>query len=217
MTGAAVNGAGPGRAPAGAVRRRGAQPSAVVVGASAGGVEALMTLLQALPPGFAPPMLLVLHRRAEPDRALPSLASVIGRRCALPVREALDRQPLQPGQVLVAPADYHLLVDPGPVAALSRDRPVHHCRPAIDPLFESAAHLFGPGLLGLVLTGANDDGASGAAALRQAGGCLWVQQPDTARVATMPAAALARAGADEILTLDTMARRLHAGDFWSTT
>lgn len=196
---------------------RGAAPGAVVMGASAGGVEALMGLLAALPSGFAAPVLVVLHRRADPAQAVPSLARVLGRHCPLPVHEALDRQPLHAGHVTVAPADYHLLVDPGPVAALSRDLPVHHCRPAIDPLFESAADLFGPALLALVLTGANDDGARGAAAMRRAGGWLWVQAPASARVPTMPAAALALAGADEILTLDTMARRLHAGDFWSTT
>lgn len=192
-------------------------PAAVVIGASAGGVEALLGLLAALPVDFPAPLLVVLHRRAEAAHAVPALAGVLARRCALPVGEALDRQPLRPGEVVVAPADHHLLVDPGPVVALSRDAPEHHCRPAIDPLLESAAALFGPQLLAAVLTGANDDGARGAAAVRRAGGCLWVQTPATARVATMPAAAIARAGADAILDLDTMARRLRAGDFWSTT
>lgn len=198
-------------------RTRGSVPGAVVIGASAGGVEALLGLLAALPPGFAAPVLVVLHRRADPGNGAPMLPSVLGRRCPLPVGEALDRQPLRGGEVLVAPADYHLMVDPGPVAALSRDAPVHHCRPAVDPLFESAADLFGPTLLALVLTGANADGAAGAAAVRRAGGWLWVQQPETARVPTMPQAALDRAGADEILSLDTMARRLQAVDFWSVT
>lgn len=190
-------------------------PQAVVVGASAGGVEALLLLLGRLPPAFPAALLVVLHRRANPGQALPSLASVLGRPCALPVCEALDRQPVRPGEVLVAPADYHLLVDPGPVAALSRDAPEHHCRPAIDPLFESAAVQFGPALLALVLTGANDDGARGAAAVRRAGGRLWVQAPATARVPTMPAAAIALAGADHILSLEAMARRLQAHDFRS--
>lgn len=192
-------------------------PAAVVVGASAGGIEALLGLLGALPADFPAPLLLVLHRRPQPAAADPTLAGVLGRGCALPVCEALDGQPLRPGEVIVAPADYHLLVDPGPVVALSRDPPEHHCRPAIDPLFDSAAALFGPRLLALVLTGANDDGARGAAAVRRAGGCLWVQAPDTASVATMPAAAIARAGADAILDLETMSRRLRAGDYWSTT
>lgn len=196
--------------------QRGPVPGAVVMGASAGGVEALLLLLAALPTGFGAPVLVVLHRRADAGPAVPSLAGVLGRRCLLPVSEALDRQPLRAGEVTVAPADYHLLVDPGPVAALSRDQPVHHCRPAIDPLFESAAHLFGPALLALVLTGANEDGAQGAAAVRRAGGWLWVQNPATARVRTMPQAALAQAGADELLSLDTMASRLHANDFWRT-
>lgn len=192
-------------------------PLAVVIGASAGGVEALGRLLAALPADFPAPVLLVLHRRAETAGTMPLLARVLSRHCALPVHEALDRQPLRAGEVLVAPADYHLMVDPGPVAALSRDAPEHHCRPAIDPLFDSAAAVFGRGLLAVVLTGANEDGALGAAAVRRAGGWLWVQTPETARVPTMPEAALARAGADEILSLESMARRLHSADFWSTT
>lgn len=190
-------------------------PLAVAIGTSAGGVEALLLLLGALPEGFATAVLVVLHRRAQAGQPTPALAEVLGQRCALPVCEALDRQPLHPGQVVVAPADYHLLVDPGPVASLSRDAPLHHCRPAIDPLFESAAFVYGPALLALVLTGANDDGARGALAVRQAGGRLWVQDPEDAHVPTMPAAALARAGADEILSLDAMARRLHGRDLWS--
>lgn len=190
---------------------------AVVIGASAGGVEALSLLLAALPANFPAPVLLVLHRGVEAAGATPLLARVLRRHCALPVCEALDRQPLRAGDVLVAPPDYHLLVDPGPVAALSRDAPEHHCRPAIDPLFESAAALFGSALLAAVLTGANGDGARGAAAVRRAGGWLWVQTPQTARASTMPEATLAHAGADEILNLDTMARRLQAGHFWSTT
>lgn len=191
------------------------QPAALVIGTSAGGVEALMQLLGALPEGFPAVVLVVLHRRAQVAQPAPSLADVLGLRCPLPVSEALDRQPLRPGEVVLAPADYHLLIDPGPVVSLSRDPSEHHCRPAIDPLFETAAAVYGPALLGLVLTGANEDGARGAHAVRHAGGRLWVQAPADAHVRTMPEAALARAGADEILSLKTMARRLHGRDFWS--
>lgn len=188
---------------------------AVVLGASAGGVDALLTLLSALPalpapsratPARDPVWLLVLHRGSR-LRHEPSLAALLGRACRRPVAEAEDRQPLQPGQVLLAPADYHLLVDaatPRPVAALSVDEPVLWSRPAIDALFESAAPVFGPRLLAIVLTGASADGSAGARAVRAAGGEVWVQDPAQAAVPTMPQAVLDHAGADRVLTLRQM-------------
>lgn len=104
--------------------------------------------------------------------------------------------------------DYHLLVEPQGTLALSVDEPVLYSRPAIDPLFESAAVAYGPRLLALVLTGASADGAAGLAAVRRAGGTAWVQRPDTALARTMPQAALDAAGADAVLGLDEMAERL---------
>ncbi|MEN3112336.1 chemotaxis protein CheB [Uliginosibacterium paludis] len=165
---------------------------AVLVGASAGGVDALLKLCAALPADFPVPLLLVLHRPASGGSLAPLLAS----RCALPLSDAWDKQPLRAGEVLLAPADYHMLVAPGPCIALSRDAPLNWSRPAIDPLFESATDVFGARLLGVILTGANTDGALGARALRQAGGELWVQNPKQAIVPTMPQAALDLAGAD---------------------
>ncbi|AKQ65088.1 Chemotaxis response regulator protein-glutamate methylesterase CheB [Myxococcus hansupus] len=162
---------------------------AVVVGASAGGVEALGTLLPALPRGFRPAVLVVLHQPRE-RRSL--LVDIFSSRCALPVQEAQDKEPAQPGTIYFAPPDYHLLVDDGPSLALSADEPVLFSRPSIDVLFESAADTYGHRLAGLILTGANSDGARGLAAVREAGGVTLVQRPDTAMVATMPTAALAR-------------------------
>jgi two-component system chemotaxis response regulator CheB len=184
---------------------------AVVVGASAGGVEALMSITRALPADFAVPLLVVLHRPArQPGGG--SLAALLGRQCRLEVGDAWDRQPLRAGQLVLAPAGYHLMVDPGPVAALSVDAPVLWSRPAIDPLFESAARVFGSRLLALLLTGGSADGAAGAEAVRRRGGELWVQDPREAQVSAMPQAALDRAGADRVCTIETMGRALAAED-----
>ena len=144
-----------------------ARPAVVVVGASAGGVAALQAVLGALPARLPAPVLAVLH--LPRDRSS-RIAEVLAPYCALPVREAEDKQPLQPGTVTFAPPDYHLLVeDPGTVA-LSVDAPVLFSRPAIDPLFESAAAVFGAQVLALLLTGASSDGSEGVAAVRAAGG-----------------------------------------------
>lgn len=178
---------------------------AIAIGASAGGVEALGVLLEALPAGFVPSILVVLH--LPPDR--PSLlVPLFSARCRLPVREALDKERLEPGTVYVAPPDYHLLVESRELLALSRDDPVQFSRPSIDVLFESAAHAFGPSLLAIVLSGANDDGAAGLLAVREAGGRGWVQDPATALAPVMPAAAIARAGADLVLPVRDMGERL---------
>ena len=179
--------------------------SAVAIGASAGGVEALGVLLPALPAGFGRAVLVVMHLPADrPSR----LAELFARRCALPVREALDKEQLESGTVYVAPPGYHLQVEPGGWLSLSVDEPVHHARPSIDVLFESAAHAFGARLLGVVLTGANADGAAGLRAIRRAGGAAWVQAPETAQHPAMPRAALALAGADRVLALEPMAQAL---------
>ncbi len=174
---------------------------AVVIGASAGGVDALLAVLSQLRPGFAPAVMVVLH--LPPDR--PSgLTALLAARCAVPVHEALDKAPARGGTVVIAPPDYHLLVEPQRTLALSVDPPVRYSRPAIDLLFESASVAYGSRLLGIVLTGGNEDGSDGLAAVRQRGGVAWVQDPTLAVAATMPAAALARAGADEVLTLQEM-------------
>ncbi len=179
--------------------------SAVVIGTSAGGVEALLTLLPALPATVRVPVLVVLH--VPPTR--PTLvAGLLTDRCDLPVREAEDKMPIEPGTVYLAPADYHLLVEPGPVVALSTDEPVHFSRPSIDVLFETAADVFGAGLLGIILTGASSDGADGLDAVRRAGGTTVVQDPREARVPAMVEAALARGTADYVQPLAGIAAML---------
>ena len=179
---------------------------AVVVGASAGGVDALLALAGALPAHFSAPVLVVLHL----PRDRPSgLAALLAERCALPVCEAEDKMPLAPG-VLIAPPDYHLLVEPDHHVALSVDEPVLFSRPSIDVLFESAAAACAERLLAVLLTGANHDGSAGMAAVRRARGTGWIQAPADAAVPTLPAAALAHAGADAVLSLRELCLRFAA-------
>jgi two-component system, chemotaxis family, protein-glutamate methylesterase/glutaminase len=180
---------------------------AVVIGASAGGVEALGVLLPALPVRLAAPVFVVLHLpRERPSR----LVDIFTQRCALPVREAQDKEPALPGTVYFAPPDYHLLLEAGPQMALSADEPVHFSRPSIDVLFESAADLYREHLLGLVLTGANRDGASGLHAVYRAGGITVVQRPESAKARLMPAAAMQQGPVHFVLTLERIAALLAA-------
>ncbi|MDM4769499.1 chemotaxis protein CheB [Solimonas sp. SE-A11] len=181
--------------------------AAVAIGASAGGVEALSQLLTALPRGFPAAVFIVLHL----SRERPSmLAELFQARCALPVREAADKEPIQAGTVYLAPPDYHLLVDAGPQLALSVDEPVQYSRPSIDVLFETAADEYGDRLLGIVLTGGNDDGARGLVAIRAAGGLGAVQDPATALVPAMPLAAQSAATPEYVLSLDGLAALLRS-------
>ncbi|HUD28651.1 MAG TPA: chemotaxis protein CheB [Novosphingobium sp.] len=177
----------------------GSAARAVAIGASAGAIQALLRILPALPEGFALPVLVVVHlppgRRSE-------LTTLFGAKCRVPVREAEDKDPVEPGTVTFAPPDYHMLVEVGGTLSLSRDEPVLFSRPSIDVLFESAADAYGAGLVGVVLTGANEDGAQGLRAVAQAGGVTIVQDPATAYARAMPQAALAACRRARVLPLD---------------
>lgn len=175
---------------------------AVVVGASAGGVEALSTLLAALPAALLVPLFIVLHL---PQRRPSLLVELFQAKCAVPVQEAQDKDPVEPGAVYVAPPDYHLLLEQGPQLALSVDSPVNFSRPSIDVLFESAADVYGAGLLGIVLTGGSSDGAIGLETIHRSGGITAVQDPATALAPTMPAAAMKQSPVDWVLPLDRIA------------
>jgi two-component system, chemotaxis family, protein-glutamate methylesterase/glutaminase len=175
---------------------------AVVIGASAGGVQALTELLPALPAATSAAVFVVLHL----PRDRPSmLAEVFAPKCELAVREALDKEPVAPGTVYFAPSNYHLLVDAGPRLALSADDLVHHSRPSIDVLFESAAAIYRDKLLGVILTGANEDGAEGLAAVHDAGGMTVVQEPQTAQASAMVLSAMELRAPDLILPLPGIA------------
>jgi two-component system, chemotaxis family, protein-glutamate methylesterase/glutaminase len=174
---------------------------AVAMGASAGGVEVLLALLSMIPADCRISFFIVMHIPRERPSLLPEL---FGSRCALPVREAEDKEPVQPGTVYFAPPDYHMLIDRGPAVALSGDEPVHFSRPSIDVLFDSAADIYGERLMGVILTGANQDGAEGLAAIGRAGGRTVVQEPGSAAVAFLPKAALEAGPIDAVLSIEQL-------------
>lgn len=179
--------------------------SAIVIGTSAGGVHALGMLLSALPENMRAAVLVVIHLPPDKLSLMPELFSP---RCAVPVCEALDKEPIVPGTIYFAPPDYHLLVDAGPQIALSADEAVNYSRPSIDVLFESAADIYRERLLGILLTGGSPDGAAGLLAIQQAGGLTMVQDPETAEVPCMPLAALEILTPDFIFPLEHMASLL---------
>lgn len=176
--------------------------SMIVIGASAGGIEAVGTLLRAMPADFGAAVAVVIHLPPSRPSLLPELFT---RHCVLPVEEAQDKEPLVPGRVYIAPPDYHLMVEPGGLLSLSCDAPLHFSRPSVDMLFESAALAYKDRLLAILLTGASADGAEGLATVRQQGGRAWVQDPQEAQASIMPLAGIQRAGADKVLRLEQMA------------
>ena len=172
---------------------------AVVIGGSAGGLDALLRILPGLPASFRLPVITLLHL---PNDAESELANVFRARTAIPVREAMDKEFIEPGTLYVAPGGYHLLVEKDFSFSLSVEDPVHYSRPSIDVLMESAADVWGAALAGILLTGANDDGADGLARIGECGGLTVVQDPAEAAIVTMPQAAIARRTPDLVLTLD---------------
>lgn len=175
---------------------------AVVIGGSAGAIQAVTELLTCLPADFALPVVLVLHRL---EGSGGHLDRYFDQHCALPVQDAEDKQPVQGGQVYLAPAGYHLLLEQQRQFSLSVDARINHSRPSIDVLFDSAVDVYGERLAGIILTGANTDGSAGLARLQAAGGLAIVQDPATAQVDTMPRAALKASGTDRVLGLDAIA------------
>lgn len=172
---------------------------AIVLGASAGGVSALLTVMACLPKGFAIPLVCVLHL---PDDHDSQLAGVFTRKLGRPVREARDKESIEAGIIYVAGPGYHLSVERDRSLSLSQEERVHYSRPSIDILFESAADAYGAALAGVLLTGANEDGAAGLARIHRHGGLSIVQDPAEAQVPAMPAAALALHRPDHILPLN---------------
>lgn len=178
------------------------QAEAVVIGASAGALEALSVILPALPREFRLPVMVVVH--VPPDRRS-VLAQLFQSKCEVQVREADDKEPIVGGTVYFAPADYHLLVEPGKSLALSSDEPVLFSRPSIDVLLESAADAYGPALIAIVLTGANEDGAKGIRAVLDLGGVALVQNPDGAFASAMPEAAIRLCPEAQVMALEEIA------------
>jgi two-component system, chemotaxis family, protein-glutamate methylesterase/glutaminase len=178
--------------------------SVVGIGSSWGGLAAMSKLLGGLPRDFAVPIVVVQHRSSDSDHLL---ADLIQDATDLTVSEADDKEPLTPGTVHIAPANYHVLVEDG-FLSLSLDAPVRFSRPSIDVMLSSAADTYGSGAIGVVLTGANEDGARGLADIVRRGGCALVQDPQTAEIAIMPYAAVKAVPSAQVLPLEALALRL---------
>jgi two-component system chemotaxis response regulator CheB len=177
---------------------RGLTPELIVIGCSLGGMNALEKILRGLPTDFCIPIAVAQHRHRNSNEALPEF---LRRSTHMNVVDAEDKQRIKAGTVYLAPADYHLLVQKGEFD-LSVDDPVRHSRPSVDVLFESAADAYGPSLIGIVLTGANEDGSAGARRIKQRGGIVIAQDPETAEAPEMPRGVIAAEAVDQILRLE---------------
>ncbi len=182
---------------------------AIVIGASAGGFFTLGKLLALLPHNFSTPILIVQHISPTSDNYMPIY---INSRCKLNVKEADEKEPILPGFVYFAPPNYHLMVEEDHTISLSNDEKVNYSRPAIDILFETAAYAYESNLIGIILTGANSDGAKGLAQIKEAGGYSIVQDPNEADTQAMPEAAISLAVPDSILSIDKIAELLISFD-----
>jgi two-component system chemotaxis response regulator CheB len=168
----------------------------ICIGASWGGLRAIERLLGDIPAEVDTPIVAAQHREAQQS----ALAEVISRHTTRRVVDAEDKQPIEPNHVYLAPPDYHLLVEHGSLA-LSLEERVQYARPSVDVLFESAADAYGPGVIGVILTGANADGAAGLARIKRFGGVAVIQDPAEAERAAMPQAAIDATVADAVLPL----------------
>lgn len=176
----------------------------VGIGTSWGGLAAMTKLLGGLPGDFSLPVVVVQHRGKDSDRLLSELLQDA---TDMKVCEVEDKDPLEPGTVHIAPANYHVLIDAG-YLSLTVEEPVRFSRPSIDVMFSSAADMYGPRAVGVVLTGANEDGARGLSHVVKRGGRALVQDPKTAEIPIMPVAAIKAVPSAEILPLDALAPRL---------
>lgn len=174
---------------------------AICIGASAGGIEALRTLVAGLPADFSAAVIVVLHTSSESPGIL---GNILDRAGALPAANAVDGERIQPGRIYVAPTDYHMLVEPG-LVRLTRGPKENRFRPAIDPLFRSAASVYGPLAVGVILTGNLDDGTAGLRAIKQLGGTTIVQDPEDALFPSMPRSALEHVPVDYCLPVAEIA------------
>ena len=179
--------------------------TAVVIGVSAGGLTALTSLLPVLPAEYPLSIMVVQHVHPSSDGYLIEL---LDKQCSLHVKEAVEREKIEPGTIYIAPPNYHLLVEMDMTMALNVDDKVRFSRPSIDVLFESAADVFENHLVGIVLTGANDDGARGLRSIKEHGGLTIVQEPTEAEFPLMPEAALSMSHVDHVLPLAEIGRLL---------
>ena len=171
---------------------------AIVIGTSAGGLFALSAILEKLPANYSVPVLIVQHRAKDQKDLLEEL---LQSKCKIKIKQADEKEQIQPGIVYIAPPDYHLLVERDQTLSLSSDKPVRYSRPSIDVLFDSAADAFQDKLLAIILTGANNDGTAGIEKVKKHGGTTIAQNPADAQFPSMPRASIATGKIDEILTL----------------
>ncbi len=181
------------------------KPDLIVIGTSLGGLAALRAILERLHPGFEVPIAIVQHRHRDSDV---KLADFLQQTTSFRIQEVEDKDEIQPGRIYLAPADYHLLVEANSFS-LSTDAPICFARPSIDVLFESAADSYGERLVGVILTGANQDGAAGTAAIKAQGGYAITQTPASAESPVMPLAAINKTQIDAVLPLNEISRHLN--------
>jgi two-component system, chemotaxis family, protein-glutamate methylesterase/glutaminase len=181
----------------------------ILIGGSAGAIEVLHELLGPLTARLTPAVAIVIHLPPEGPNVL---HEILARPGSPPMKVAEDKEPIAPGNIYFAPTDYHLLVENGRTFALSQEERVNFSRPSIDVLFESAAEAFGERLMGIILSGANGDGAAGLKAVAEAGGLTVVQSLESAAMAAMPAAALEAVPESRTLDVNGLKELLSSGD-----
>jgi two-component system chemotaxis response regulator CheB len=181
------------------------RPEGVVIGASAGAVDALAAVLPALPVGYPLAIMVVVHIPADKDSFI---AELFAQKCQLEVREAEDKEPIRGGVIYFAPPDYHLMVEKDKHLSLSKEERVHYSRPSIDVLFETAADAYGTSVIGIILTGSSCDGAMGLRAIHDAGGIALVERPERAQAPAMPQAAIDACPQSLSLSLEEIAAYL---------
>jgi two-component system, chemotaxis family, protein-glutamate methylesterase/glutaminase len=169
----------------------------LILGGSAGSLAVIFGLLPLLKPPVPFAIVLVLHRKNASDSSLPELLSL---KTSIPVKEVEDKDPITPGTIYLAPSDYHLLIEKNGFFALDDSEKVQYSRPSIDVTLESAADAYGSKLIAILLSGANEDGTLGLAAVKQAGGTIIAQDPDSAQIAVMPRHAIQYNAMDHILS-----------------
>ncbi len=170
----------------------------MLIGGSTGSINVLLKLLPDLPFPLPFALIIVVHRKNTADS---TLAELLALKTAVPLKEVDDKDVLLPGHIYLAPADYHLLIEKDGTFSLDDSEKINYSRPSIDVTFESAADVYGPTLVGILLSGANADGTTGMKAIKKAGGTLVVQQPETAQVAYMPQQAILNAPVDFVLDI----------------
>lgn len=174
---------------------------AVLIGGSTGSIDVLLSLLPALRSPLPYALIIVLHRKNTADS---NLANLFALKTSISLLEVDDKDPIVPGNIYLAPADYHLLLEQDGTFSLDDSEKINYSRPSIDVTFESAADVYGPSLLGILLSGANADGTNGLKAIKKAGGYIAVQQPESAQVGFMPRQAMLTLPVDYVLDVSEM-------------